>query len=62
MERHLIVDFGLPGVLPQHYRAQDGAAQAYALEATLQRWARVTVDDQVTDELKPLPYQRLFMP
>ncbi|WP_067885380.1 hypothetical protein [Nocardia vaccinii] len=62
MERHIVVDFGLPGVPPQHYRAEESAAQAFASEATRQRLAAVAVDDRVTEDLKQLPYQRLFMP
>lgn len=62
MERHIVVDFGLLGVPLQHYRADECAAEAFVAEATRQRLAAVTVDNGVTDGLKELPYQRLFMP
>lgn len=62
MERRLVVDFDIPGVPVQHYRAERCAAEAFAAEATRQGLARVTVDDLATDEMKQLPYQRLFMP
>ncbi|BCK53970.1 MULTISPECIES: hypothetical protein [Nocardia] len=62
MERRLVVDFDIPGVPVQHYRAERCAAEAFAAEATRQGLARVTVDDLATDEMKQLPYQRLFLP
>lgn len=59
-ERRLIIDFAIPGIPAQHYRAQRSVAESFAEEAIRQGLACVTVDDLVTEELKPLPYQRLF--
>jgi hypothetical protein len=61
MERRIVVDFGHPGVPILNYRAQECAAEKFAANATRQGLARVTVDDLVTTDLKPLPYQRLFL-
>ncbi|MGV9680761.1 hypothetical protein ACWDSJ_36290 [Nocardia sp. NPDC003482] len=61
MQWHLIVDFGFPGLPAQHYRADERAARTFASEATRHQLARVTVDNLVTPDMKPLPYQRLFL-
>lgn len=62
MECRLVVDFDIPGVPIQHYRAERCAAEAFAAEATRQGLARVTVDNLATDNLRELPYQRLYLP
>jgi hypothetical protein len=66
MERHLLVDFGVPGMPVQHYRAEEYAARAFAADALRQRLALVTIDDQMAtpdlNNLRALPYQRLFLP
>jgi hypothetical protein len=66
MERHLVVDFGVPGVPVQHYRAEECAARAFAADALRQRLALVTIDDEMAtadlNDLRELPYQRLFLP
>ncbi|WP_280308291.1 hypothetical protein [Nocardia abscessus] len=57
------MEFAVTGVPILHYRAEEGAAEAFASAVRRQRLARsVTVDDEVTQEMNPLPYQRLFEP
>ncbi|WP_280206485.1 hypothetical protein, partial [Nocardia cyriacigeorgica] len=53
---------GRGGAPPPGGGGAGGAAEACAAEETRQGLARVTVDDLATDEMKQLPYQRLFMP
>jgi hypothetical protein len=62
MERRVVVEFDLSGVPRQQFRAQECAAEQFAADALRQRWARATVDDVVTTDLKQLPCQRLFVP
>jgi hypothetical protein len=67
MERHLVVDFGLPGMPVQHYRAEECAARTFTADALRLRLALVTVDENEMatadlSNLKELPYQRLFLP
>lgn len=61
MECRLVVDFDMPGVPIQHYRAERSAAEAFAQDAKRLGRPRVTVDDRVTAEMKPLPCQQLFI-
>ncbi|KIA61121.1 hypothetical protein [Nocardia vulneris] len=57
---HLIVDFYDGPVL--HYCGEECAATAFALAAHAQRLAEVSIDHNLTSDLKPFPYQRLWMP
>ncbi|WP_433635536.1 hypothetical protein [Nocardia sp. CA-120079] len=60
MDMHLTVEFANCSAL--HYRAEKVAAEQFAND--MARWgsARVTIDEQVTSELRTLPYWELFLP
>ncbi|WP_280491977.1 hypothetical protein [Nocardia asiatica] len=59
----MAVEFALEGVPILHYRAEKIAAEAFAAAMQRQCLARsITVDDFVTRDMNPLPYQRLFKP
>ncbi|MDE1675273.1 hypothetical protein [Nocardia gipuzkoensis] len=61
-ERHLAVEFTTAGPV-LHYRAEQGVAEEFALSARRQCLVhRVTLDDNISADMKPLPYQRLFRP
>lgn len=62
MDAHLAIDFGIAGLQIQHYRAEQSVAAIFAtelLEHHLASWVRI--DTQLTDDMKPLPYQRLYL-
>jgi len=56
MQFHLTIELG-DAVL--HHQAEQCAAEAFAQAAHKQHITRVTIDDQVTRVLKPLPCERL---
>ncbi|WP_159848666.1 hypothetical protein [Nocardia sp. CY41] len=60
MDMHLTVEFASCPAL--HFRAEKVVAEHFAHEMT--RWgsARVTIDDNVTPELRTLPCWELYQP
>ncbi|RDI43556.1 hypothetical protein DFR68_12023 [Nocardia mexicana] len=63
VECHLAVEWGVAGMPICDYRAEEIVAAVFAAGVRRQGLARqVTVDAQVSAEMKPLPYQRLFLP
>ncbi len=63
MERHVAVEWEIPGMPIGDYRAEECVAEVFADEAIRQHLARtVTVDTEVDQVMPELPYQRLYLP
>ncbi|AYF75290.1 hypothetical protein D7D52_17015 [Nocardia yunnanensis] len=61
MDAHLAVDLGGDGLTILHFRAEWTAAKTFAEEFVRHHLrGAVVIDDEVSPEMKVLPYQRLY--
>ncbi|MGW0251149.1 hypothetical protein ACWDYH_31420 [Nocardia goodfellowii] len=61
MDAHLAINLGGDGFPVLHYRAERTTAQIFLTEFVRYHPAdSIVIDDQVSPDMKPLPYQRLY--